>query len=501
MPKPTYDFPSVLRGKKILLCSESFGPVNGVSRTTLMLVDYLRSNGVHVAVVAPQCPPKHLKPLQENEIEIRLKGYPLPYNPDLLITYPVFLSNLYKRTFVPDLIYLASPASLGFQIMLQLRHLHPRVPCLANFQTDLSAYAKILHNPPLSTMSVALLSACQGYLFSHGLVTKVFYPSNGVRDYIASCGVDPSKLVQLRRGVDTSNFMPSLRNQTLRTQWAPNGELILLSVSRLAPEKGFGFLSSIALSLRKRNFPFHLVIVGGNKNDMVVENIHNMFYSKGLHDYVTFTGFKEGRELAEIYASADVFCHCSITETFGLVVLEAMASGVPVIARDEGGPSEIVQEGKTGYLVHSDDEAGFVARVQELGNKDKMEEMGCAALSYAEECTWERIGWKAACELAECLPDELGRSDSGVDVTDVDEEAPLLGLGRDAKRDFKVESKKLRLVKWATMKLHLAVDMCWILIVWTAFLLTCWVGESENWARGKVRGLRGLVFRRREVRG
>ena len=121
------EFPAALKGKRILLATESFGPVNGVSRTTLNLVEYLRRNGVSVAVVAPHnstCAVPNAPTITDaNHIELRLKGYPLPYNPELSVVYPVRLSKLYAGTFgsKPDLIYLASPASLGFQILLQLR--------------------------------------------------------------------------------------------------------------------------------------------------------------------------------------------------------------------------------------------------------------------------------------------------------------------------------------------------------------------------------------------
>src|ERR1700710_1307307 len=114
--KGRVEFPAALRGKRVLLATESFGPVNGVSRTTLDLVEYLRGNGVNVAVVAPAISvdqqPRVTSTIDSNgQVEVRLQGYPLPYNPELSVVYPVRLSALYSRTFGsrPDLIYLASP--------------------------------------------------------------------------------------------------------------------------------------------------------------------------------------------------------------------------------------------------------------------------------------------------------------------------------------------------------------------------------------------------------
>jgi hypothetical protein len=154
------DFPEALRGKRVLLATESFGPVNGVSKTTLNLVRYLRDQGVRVAVVAPEISTGSdaTTAVPSSEIEVRLKGYPLPYNPELSVVYPVRLSALYARTCKApsDLIYLASPASLGFQILLQLRQQQQSslVPVLLNFQTDLSGYCEILFPPPLDDWAV-----------------------------------------------------------------------------------------------------------------------------------------------------------------------------------------------------------------------------------------------------------------------------------------------------------------------------------------------------------
>ncbi|CZS91318.1 hypothetical protein WAI453_003628 [Rhynchosporium graminicola] len=405
-------FPEALRGKKLLLATESFGPVNGVSRTTLNLVTYLRSHGVHVAVVAPEISTRSSAPVistttaNNNEIEVRLQGYPLPYNPELSVVYPVRLSALYARTFKapPDLIYLASPASLGFQILLQVRQQQRPVPVLLNFQTDLSGYCEILFPSPLDNWAVWVFRSVQGYLFRHVSVKTVFYPSGFVRRYLEKAGVQNSKMMNLRRGVDCTMFNPKKRDVEMRKRLAPNGELILVCVSRLAPEKGFEFLAKAAKRLDAQGMKFKLLIVGGNKNPQVVRDIKNYFGYLNDEGKVTFAGFLKGEELSKAYAVGDLFLHCSITETFGLVVLESMASSVPVIARDEGGPSEIVEDSKSGYLVPPMDLDGFVEKVLRLG-KDVVlrERMGLAARELAEDATWEKINNRVAWKLAEAL--------------------------------------------------------------------------------------------------
>ncbi|KAK3323264.1 glycosyl transferase group 1 [Cercophora scortea] len=421
-------FPDSLRGKRILLCTESFGPVNGVSRTTLMLVNHLRANGAIVAVVAPHnhtqqnlfipsttiADQKTVTPSStsamsssSNNTTLRLPGYPLPYNPELSIVYPFLLSSLYKATFHPDLIYLASPASLGFQVLLQLRQQPPQnqVPVICNFQTDLAGYCAILFSPPLSALAVQAFASVQSFLFRHSSVRTIFYPSRFVRRYLEAKGVQSGKMEILQRGVESARvFHPGRRSEAVRRRIAPGGEVLLICVARLAAEKGFGFLADVARELDARGMRFKLWIVGGNRNAVVEGEIQDMFADLVQRGVVIFAGMLVGEELATAYASADVFLHCSVTETFGLVVLESMASGVPVVARDEGGPSDIVQHGRSGYLVPPEDLDGFVEKVMLLaGDEPLRRSLGEAARRQAEGETWERINNKVAWRMVEVI--------------------------------------------------------------------------------------------------
>ncbi|KAK0390101.1 hypothetical protein NLU13_3674 [Sarocladium strictum] len=426
-------FPRALRGKRILLCTESFGPVNGVSRTTLMLVNHLRANGAQVAVVAPHNHTKHntftpppspvLSPT-DKQPEVRVTGYPLPFNPELSIVYPVRNSTLYDRTFgadcPPDLIYLASPASLGFQVMLQLRQ-QPKenqIPVICNFQTDLAGYCAILFPAPLSHLAVFAFATVQSYLFRHASVKTIFYPSRFVKRYLMSQKVQEKKLDLLTRGVNTELFNPRQRSEELRREIAPNGETIFVTVSRIAGEKGFDFLAQAAKEMDARGLPFKLLIVGGNRNPDMEKEVQEMFEPLREQGKVIFTGFKVGDDLAAAYACGDVFLHCSITETFGLVVLESMASGVPVVARDEGGPSDIVEHGDTGYLVPPNDLDGFVTKAMKLAHDEKLRrQMATAARAAACQCTWDKINNKVAWRMADTIAErarEQGNTTCGV---------------------------------------------------------------------------------------
>ncbi|KAI7081889.1 hypothetical protein KC356_g8807 [Hortaea werneckii] len=496
-PDPTKpDFPRSLVGANVLLATESLGPVNGVSRTTQSLVDYLRSNGVNVATCSPQYigqhinttetkperqpiinpdflrkveakssalasraiggswqfhdsrrdsvvsvdglsplttptpaknPPiikrnrsgdvktrqDHVKPCKIN-LDFRLKGSPLPYNPDLTVAYPFRLGVVYDQTFNPDIVYLASPASVGFQFLIQLRQLENPPPTFLNFQTDLSAYAEILFPSPLAQYAVYLLHLVQGHLFRSPSVQTIFYPSLHVRKYMEAAGAPSHKMRQLGRGVDTDLFNPCRRRQGYRKPdgalLAPDGEIIFACVCRLAPEKGFEFLAKATKKLAETGLAFKLLIVGDNKNQAVVKEVKDFFV--GLDDHVHFTGMLRGTALAEAYAAADIFLHCSITETFGLVVLESMASGVPVIARDEGGPSETVKHGSSGYLVPPEDLEAFVKVSYDLATDPEFRQrLSVNARVQALDTTWEKINNAVAVELAAVSERQPRKSD------------------------------------------------------------------------------------------
>ncbi|KAE8393420.1 hypothetical protein BDV23DRAFT_191827 [Aspergillus alliaceus] len=408
------EFPTILRGRRVLLTTESLGPVNGVSRTTLSLVEYLRRNGVDLAVIAPSY--QGLQRQEQQDVaHLRIPGYPLPYNPDLTVVYPFRLDNIYKQTFQPDIIYVASPASLGFQVLLQIRQFQKQPTALLNFQTDLSAYSEIIFPAPLDKFAVWLLATVQGYLFSCPAIHTIFYPCSAVLDYLKSTGAPMERTARLGRGVDTSLFNPSHRDNAYRNEVAPNGEIILVYVCRLAPEKGFEFLADATTKLAEQKLPFKLLIVGGNSNPAVENRIHRLFDS--VRGHVIFTGFLTGQPLARAYASGDIFLHCSITETFGLVVLEAMASGVPVIARDQGGPSDIVRHQETGYLVPPDDVDRFVALVREVSVDNRLRcVLATSARRYAEGTTWEKINNRVAWQMAEAL--EQRSAEEGLGVLD-----------------------------------------------------------------------------------
>ncbi len=402
-PPSTLRYPS-LAGRRVLVASESLGPVNGVTRATTELLSYLHMHGIETAAVAP-----HLADGHEADTggipTVRLDGFNLPYNPELRVASPFRLRTVYSRAFPPDLVYLASPASLGLQLWWQARD--SGVPFIANYQTDLAHYSRVMLPKPLGMIASAGVDHLTGYVFAHRSVRAVFYPSAASRDYLLGCGVPAAKLRLLRRGVDCRTFDRAHRDAALRHRLAPNGEIVLLCVSRLSMEKGFDFLAEAYARMVERAAAtgaprFRLVITGGNANPTIERTIQGYFTERGLD--VHFTGMLTGDDLAAIYATADAFLFPSVTETFGQVVQEAMASGLPVVARCKGGPADLVQDGTTGYLPDPDDVDAFAdAALRLVCSRDLRARFGLTARSLAETRSWDIVNHQIVKVMTEAI--------------------------------------------------------------------------------------------------
>jgi glycosyltransferase involved in cell wall biosynthesis len=397
-----------LKAKKVLITSESLGPINGVTRATGYLLDYLLEQDIQTAAVAPRLPKldtsRLTAPWQTRLPLVRLNGFPLVYNPDLMVVSPFRMSKIFQRTFQPDVIYLASPATLGLQTWWQLRD--KDIPLVANFQTDLAFYARLMLPSLPGKMSGWLIDLLTGYFFRHPSIKAVLCPSTSSQSYLLGLGVSPEKLRLVGRGVDCRLFDPHKRNTELRQKLAPQGEVLLLCVSRLSLEKGFEFLAEaydvITQKARQRNLSqkFRLVITGGNSNSHIAQTVRGYFEKRGLD--VHFTGPLVGEPLAEMFATADVFVYPSLTETFGQVIQEAMASGLPVVARREGGPADLVLPDKTGYLSDPLDLETFADQtlklIEDAGLRARL---GHTARTLAETRSWDEINQQIAAILAE----------------------------------------------------------------------------------------------------
>ena len=315
---------------RVAIVAESFLPhVNGVSNSVVRVLEHLRRTGHEALVVAPDTPPGE-PPAERIYDGIRVHRAPSRMFPKVTslplgVPKPQMLRVL--RGFDPDVVHLASPALLGYGGVLAARRLG--VPSVAVFQTDVAGFAACYG------IGVASRAAWAWTRHLHSFADRTLAPSTSAMENLAAHRVP--RVHHWPRGVDMISFAPSARDEALRRRWSPDGKPIVGFVGRLAPEKQVARLAVLA-----RNSAVQLVIVG--------DGIDRAKLQKAMPAAI-FTGALYGAELSAAYASMDVFVHTGEHETFCQAVQEALASGLPVVAPDAGGPRDLVTSWRTGLLL------------------------------------------------------------------------------------------------------------------------------------------------------
>lgn len=314
---------------RVAIVSECFLPtVNGVTNSVLRVIEHLRAGGHRVLVVAPGTSDAEE---HEGTPVIRVPAMELPVVNSMPVGLPTRRVLTALRSFRPDLVHLASPFVVGARGLAAARRL--AVPTVAIYQTDVAGFAGSYG------LALTARAAWRWTCRLHTLADRTLAPSKWAAEALRARGVP--RVHRWARGVDIDRFRPSRRRRHWRARLAPHGELLVGYVGRLAPEKQVERLAALA------GLPgVRLAIVGDGPSEPKLRELLT-----GLGIDARFLGFRDGDELAEIYASLDVFVHTGPSETFCQAVQEALASGVPVIAPDAGGPRDLVLPGRTGYLV------------------------------------------------------------------------------------------------------------------------------------------------------
>jgi len=310
---------------RVAIVSECFLPVvNGVTNSVLRVVEHLRRAGHEVLVIAPGLdgPTEY-----EGARVVRIPAVDLPVVSSMPVGVPSRRVLTALREFAPDVVHLAAPFVVGFRGLNAARRLG--IPTVAVYQTDVAGFASSYG------LGLTARAAWRWTCRLHGQADRTLAPSSWATEALRERGVP--RVHQWARGVDTSRFTPSKRDARLRAELAPDGELLVGYVGRLAPEKQVERLTALADVPGTR-----LVVVGDGPGE---ERLRAALPS------AAFLGFRGGDELARIYASLDVFVHTGPSETFCQAVQEALASGVPVVAPNAGGPRDLVLPGRTGFLV------------------------------------------------------------------------------------------------------------------------------------------------------
>ncbi|MFO7893885.1 MAG: glycosyltransferase family 1 protein [Longimicrobiales bacterium] len=359
---------------RIALFTDTYLPqVNGVSQTLGRLVTHAIGRGHDVAVISPRLPDCD----GHASLKIDLPGLAAPFYPQLRLALPLDPWNARKvRAFDPHIVHVATEFTVGWSGTTFAAD--SGLPLVTSFHTDFPAY--------LAGYGLAGLEAAAWRLLAsfHDRAGLTFCPSSATLAQLREAGFH-DRLRIWRRGVDATAFHPSRRTDEVRRRWAPGADVILLFVGRLAPEKRTELLLGAFRELRSRWGPgLSLLIVGDGPDREELE--------AQAGPGVVFTGFRTGTELADLYAAADVFAFPSDTETFGNVVLEAMASGLPVVTADRGGVVDSVTPGVTGALFPAGDAGAFGRELERLiETEEARRRMGAAAREYAVTRGWADI--------------------------------------------------------------------------------------------------------------
>jgi glycosyltransferase involved in cell wall biosynthesis/predicted metal-dependent phosphoesterase TrpH len=281
-----------------------------------------------------------------------------------------------------DLVHLCSPGPAGVAAALIARTME--LPLVGSYHTELGAYAGLRSGDPrLRAGMDAALAAL------YGLCSTVLSPSESADESLHALDIPEERIGRWDRGVDTGRFDPELRQTGLF-----GGALNVLYAGRMSREKGAPLLAEAFLAARERDPRLHLVLAGGGPEEHVLR--------ERLGQHATFLGWLEGDELARAYASADLFLFASQTDTFGQVVLEAQASGLPVVAVDKGGPRTLIEDGRTGLLCAPERLADGVLEL--AGSPVLRQRIAVAALAEVRARTWQRSLEQLAAGYDRALP-------------------------------------------------------------------------------------------------
>ncbi len=369
----TGKIPEALQNNKRAWFTDTLEDVNGVATTIRKMTAAGAAAGKELIVVTSRAelsvddiPIKNFKPIGEFELpEYELQKLSFP--PILQM-----LDYIQRERFSEVII--STPGPIGLTALLAAKMLNLQTSGI--YHTDFPQYVRIL------TEDSFLESVTWRFMhWFYGQLDTVFVNSEEYRQSWIKRGLDPGKLKILPRGLDTELFHPTRRNPAFFEKFgATNGQVRLLYVGRVSREKDLDLLVEAYRRLRKEGLSIQLFIVGHGP------------YSEALHESLPeafFTGYLTGKELAAAYASADIFVFPSTTDTFGNVIIEAQASGVPVVVSDSGGPKELVEENQNGLITKSHDADDLTRAIRELVlDSDRRKRMGGHARESVINRTW-----------------------------------------------------------------------------------------------------------------
>jgi glycosyltransferase involved in cell wall biosynthesis len=358
---------------KIAIFTDTFYPdINGVARTLKRLTTYFEEKNIDYKIFAPD---SHSNEYSSTKIHL-FKSSSFFLYPECRLAYPNPLDiKTALQHFSPDLIHVATPFNIGLCGVYFAKKLN--IPLVGSYHTNFDHYLLYYDLHFLSKLHWKYMH------WFHRTCKKLFVPSTETFLLLKHNGF--SNLEVWSRGVDCQLYHPHYDKNIVQKLHGIQGKYLLTYVGRLAPEKDINTLLAVAKSIPAEiNEKIHWLIVGDGplRRELQTQSESNM----------TFTGYLNGKHLAEVYSASDLLVFPSPTETFGNVVLESLASRTPVIGAKSGGVKNIVKEGVTGILCKPGNVQEFRdAIIHLLTNDGLREQMGIAGRNYALTQSWDRI--------------------------------------------------------------------------------------------------------------
>jgi glycosyltransferase involved in cell wall biosynthesis len=360
---------------RVTIVTETYFPqVNGVSRTLGELVRHLDGCGDIVQVIHPDYGPPHEADPRAHVV----RSIVLPFYKDVHLPLPPFGSvHRAIASFAPDVVHIASEATLGLSVLRYA--LRRRLNIVSSFHTNFDQYTGHYG------VGWARWLIWRYLRWFHNRTRETYVPSEATIGELERMGFE--RLVLWKRGVDRTLFRPDRPGRLeVRRElgWSPE-ETVISYVSRIAAEKNVDYLADALAIVASRRPEVRVLMVGDGPMRTALE--------ARIGSFARFVGYRKGEDLADHYAASDLFAFASLTETFGNVVLEAMASGLPVGALRAGGVGDTVQPGTTGILVEPSDPPGRMADalLSLIDRPDERRRMAEAARRYALSQSWDAI--------------------------------------------------------------------------------------------------------------
>jgi len=370
---------------KLALVTETFPPeINGVAMTFGVIARELGRRGHLVTVYRPRRPDLPAATAHPEFTEVPLPGLPVPGYPLLRFGFPAGATLRRRwRAERPDLVHVATEGPLGASAIATARALG--IPVTSSFHTNFHAYTQHYGYAPLHRFVLWWLRRV------HNRTARTFAPTTALCDELAALGF--RDLAVLSRGVDTWQFHPARRSGDLRLKWnaAPENPVVV-HAGRMAPEKNYPLLFECFAAMRAANPRCRFVLVGDGPLRARLER---------KHSDCLFTGFISRDDLARHYASADIYIHASLTETFGNVLTEALASGLAVAGFDYAAARQFIQPGHNGLAVPVDRPDMLLAAATRLATDAPLRaHLRASARDSVEPQSWETVIARFESDLA-----------------------------------------------------------------------------------------------------